>query len=162
VHRVTNGFLGELILGPGTFLQQVAGVTVLDPRERQHLADVRGVMLAFFAVALVSVAILVAAGLRVRDRAWLRGSVGAAAAALAGGLVVVGLLFAVFFDAAFDFFHRLFFAGGSYTFDPTQERLVQLFPETFWSDTALALSGVILVASVVIAWTALRRPSDEP
>src|SRR5437773_8962762 len=67
VHRVTNGYLGELLIGPGTFLQQVAGVTVLDARERQHLADVRGVMLGFFALALVALGVLLVATWRSRD-----------------------------------------------------------------------------------------------
>ena len=157
VHGVTNAVIGELIAGPATFLQAVGGAVVFDPRERQHLADVRSVLLAFFGLVVVSGVVLVLMALRTRDRAWLWRSVGGSAAVLAGAVVVVGALFALFFDAAFDLFHRLLFAGGSYTFDPSQERLVQLFPEDFWAETSIALALVILVLAVATAWFGLRR-----
>ena len=157
VHRITNAVLGELILGPATFLQQVAGVDVFDPRERQHLVDVRGVFMGFFGAVLIAIVVLALAGWRARDREVLWRSVAAGTAVLAGAVVIVGALFAVFFDAAFDLFHRLFFPSGSYTFDPLHERLVQLFPEDFWSETSIALAGVILVLSVAVTWVALRR-----
>jgi integral membrane protein (TIGR01906 family) len=157
VHRVTNAVLGELIFGPATFLQQVAGVGVFDERERQHLADVHGVMLEFFAVAVIAIGILVVAALRARDRAWLWRSVAAGTAVLGGAVIVVGVLFAVFFDAMFDIFHRVFFAAGSYDFDPLTERLVQLFPEDFWSETSTALAVVLLVVSLAVTWFAFRR-----
>jgi integral membrane protein (TIGR01906 family) len=157
VHRVTNSILGDLILGPPTFLQQVGGVAVFDPRERQHLVDVRGVLLTFFALIVVAIAVLVLAGWRARDRTWLWRSVAAGSAVLAGAVVIVGALFALFFDAAFELFHRLLFPSGSYTFDPSQERLVQLFPEDFWAETSIALAIVILVISVGVAWFARGR-----
>jgi len=157
VHRVTNAVLGELIFGPATFLQQVGGVDVFDPRERQHLVDVRSVLVQFLAVILAGIVILVIAGWRARDREWLWRSVAAGTAVLAGAVVVVGAVFAIAFDQAFDFFHRLFFAGGSYTFDPREERLVQLFPEDFWSETSIALALAILVLAVAVTWFALRR-----
>lgn len=157
VHRVTDAVVGELILGPATFLQQVAGVDVFDPRERQHLADVRGVLIGFFAVVLVAMAVLLVAGRRARNRDWLWRSVAGGTAALAGAVVIAGVAFAVFFDAAFEFFHRLLFASGSYSFDPRQERLVQLFPEAFWAETSIALALVLLVLSLAVTWGALRR-----
>jgi integral membrane protein (TIGR01906 family) len=157
VHRVTDAILGELVFGPATFLQEVGGSPVFDPRERQHLADVRSVLIAFFAVVLVAVVVLAVAAWRARDRAWLWRSIAGGTAVLAGAVVVVGALFALFFDAMFDIFHRLFFASGSYTFDPGEERLVQLFPEDFWSETSIALALVILVVAVAVTYLALQR-----
>src|SRR5205814_7031546 len=121
------------------------------------LADVRSGLLAVFGLVVVSGVVLVLMALRTRDRAWLWRSVGGSAAVLAGAVVVVGALFALFFDAAFELFHRLLFAGGSYTFDPSQKRLVQLFPEDFWAETSIALALVILVLAVATAWFGLRR-----
>jgi uncharacterized membrane protein len=115
------------------------------------------VFLAFFGLVGLAIVILAVAGRRARDRAWLWRSIAGGTAVLAGAVVVVGALFAVFFDAAFELFHRLFFAGGSYTFDATQERLVQLFPEAFWSETSVALAIVILVVALAVTWAALRR-----
>ena len=163
VHRVTNAVVGELILGPATFLQQVAGVAVFDLRERQHLADVRSVLLGFVALVLLSIVVLVVAAWRVRDgdRARLWRSIARGTAVLAGAVIIVGAIFALFFDAAFDMFHRLLFPGGSYTFDPGQERLVQLFPEDFWSETSIALAVVLLILSIVVTWVALRRAAGD-
>lgn len=157
VHRVTDAIVGELILGPATFLQQVAGVDVFDPRERQHLADVRGVLLGFFGVVAVAIAVLLVAGWRARDRERLWRSVAVGTGVLAGVVMTLGAVFALFFDAAFDLFHRLFFASGSYTFDPGQERLVQLFPEDFWSETSIALAVVIFVLSLAVTALAVAR-----
>ena len=71
-------------------------------------------------------------------------------------VVAVGSVAALFFDATFDVFHRIFFASGSYTFDPVNERLVQLFPEQFWSETAIALAFVILGLSLLVLFGSLR------
>lgn len=157
VHRVTNAVLGELILGPATFLQQVAGAPVFGPRERQHLADVRAVLLAFGAVVAAAIALLAVTGLKAADRTWFWRSMAAGGVVLAGSVVVLGAVFALFFDVAFEVFHRLLFAGGSYAFDPLNERLVQLFPEEFWSETSIALAVVLLVLAIVVARAAVRR-----
>jgi integral membrane protein (TIGR01906 family) len=157
VHRVTDAVLAELIFGPATFLQQVTGISVFDPREREHLADVRRVLIGFAALAAASVVLLAVVAVRARDRGRVWRAVRGGAAVLAGAVVVVGALFAVFFDTMFDLFHRLLFAGGSYSFNPEQERLVQLFPEDFWAETSVALAVVILVLSLGVAWVARGR-----
>ncbi|HXG25791.1 MAG TPA: DUF1461 domain-containing protein, partial [Candidatus Binatia bacterium] len=58
------------------------------------------------------------------------------------------------FDAAFELFHQLFFTRGTYTFDPRTDKLVQLFPYEFWSETAIAVGAVILVVSAATWWVA--------
>jgi integral membrane protein (TIGR01906 family) len=115
------------------------------------------VLIGFFGLVAIAALVLVTAWRQARDRAWFWRAVGGGGAALAGAVVVVGALFALFFEAAFEVFHRLLFAGGSYTFDPRQERLVQLFPEDFWSETSIALAVVILVLALVATWFGLRR-----
>jgi uncharacterized membrane protein len=57
----------------------------------------------------------------------------------------------------FEAFHRLFFAGGSYTFDPRTERLVQLFPDAFWFETSIMLGGVLVVLAVAVRLLVGRR-----
>ena len=156
VHRVTDAVLGELILGPATFLQQIQGAAVFDPRERQHLADVRGVLMGFAVLLLAAVLALASSAWKARDRAWLWRSVAGGAMTLAGMVVVVGTVFAISFDAAFELFHRLLFAGGSYAFDPRNDRLVQLFPEDFWAETSIALAVTILVFAVMVSIAARR------
>jgi integral membrane protein (TIGR01906 family) len=78
-------------------------------------------------------------------------------------VVAAGVFSVVAFDAAFEIFHQLLFPGGSYTFDPTTERLVQLFPEVFWFETVVALGVVLLALSGLVAWLAgrARNPRAE-
>jgi integral membrane protein (TIGR01906 family) len=89
------------------------------------------------------------------ERAWA-----AIAAGMKGLIVAVvgaGIVAAFAFDAAFELFHRTFFPGGSYTFDPRTDRLVQLFPFDFWSETTIVLGAVIIVAAAAMALVAGRR-----
>jgi integral membrane protein (TIGR01906 family) len=83
------------------------------------------------------------------ERAW---------SAIAGGMrglivaiVVAGIIASVAFDAVFELFHRLFFPAGSFTFDPRTDRLVQLFPFDFWSETTIVLGGLIVAAAVFVS-----------
>ena len=69
---------------------------------------------------------------------------------------------AVAFDALFEIFHRMFFPGGTYLFDPATDRLVQLFPFAFWSETTIVVGALILLISVVVFAGASRRASATP
>jgi integral membrane protein (TIGR01906 family) len=161
LRAATDAILADLVVGPPDFDVAVDGAPVLNERERGHMRDVRGVFIGFFAVALALAAVaLVIAARRRGDarRASLR-AVRAGAVGLALTLVLAGVVALVAFDALFETFHRLFFAGGTYTFDPATERLVQLFPFQFWQETAIALGAVAVVLAVVVAAGAGRRLS---
>ena len=155
----TDAILHDLVVGPPDFDVTVAGAPVLNERERSHMRDVRGVFIAFFAVALAFVVgTLIVTTRRGADQAagtWRAVRNGAL------GLIVV-LVFAggaavLAFDLMFEIFHRLFFAGGSYTFDPATERLVQLFPFQFWQETAMAVGIVAIIVAGILAVVARRR-----
>jgi integral membrane protein (TIGR01906 family) len=158
---VTTAILGDLFLWQGDFTVGEARLDpVLNDRERAHMRDVRGVFAGFELLVLAGLVLLFAAFRRARDpetRAAAWRAVGNGAKGLIVGLVVVGA-FAVFaFDAAFEVFHRLFFSAGSYSFDPRTDRLVQLFPEQFWSETAVAVGIVAIAFAAVAGWQARRR-----
>ena len=70
---------------------------------------------------------------------------------------VVGAAVVFFFDAAFLLFHRVFFPQGNFTFDARTERLTQLFPDQFWTETALAISVIGLLTAAVVTVVAWRR-----
>jgi integral membrane protein (TIGR01906 family) len=117
-----------------------------------------GLWLAVIAAAVV---LVIAARGTSRDavaRAATWRAVRAGARALAVLIAVAGVFAIVAFDAAFELFHRLLFSG-NYTFDPATDKLVQLFPEAFWSEIAIAVGGVIIVAAIAVAWFAGRRAS---
>ncbi len=157
VHAVTDAVLAEIFLGPGTFEQRVGNELVFDARERSHLADVRAVVLLALGLAVGALLVIAWAIWRRRGSPWLWRLVERTAAVLAVSIVVVGVAFTVAFDAAFELFHRLLFAGGTYTFDPRTDRLVQFFPERFWTETAVAVSAVALALALVSWWVGQRR-----
>jgi integral membrane protein (TIGR01906 family) len=166
--RVTASLLGDLVLWQGDFAVGTTDSPVLDmlddvlsSPERAHMRDVRNVFTGFWLLVLAGVAVLAIgfrrahAGTEARAAAWL--SVASGARGLAVAITIAGVITVVAFDAAFEVFHRLFFSSGSYTFDPARDRLVQLFPERFWSEISIAVGVVVLLASIVTWWVARRR-----
>jgi integral membrane protein (TIGR01906 family) len=160
VHALTNGVLSDLVVGPAAFAQEVGGSAVFDDRERSHLEDVRSVFFAFSVLVLLGAVALVLARIAARGAPWYRRAVGFGAVGLIVAVVIGAVVSVVAFDQAFEVFHELFFAGGSYTFDPATDRLVQLFPIQFWEETTLALGVVLVIISSVFAWWGLGRRSD--
>lgn len=149
--RVASRLLGDLVFWQGDFDVPVGSRQVLSPAEIGHMRDVRGVFAGFFALVAAALLILIVAfrrtrGTEARAAAWRAVAGGARGLAIAIAVVSAFVVFA--FDAAFEVFHRLFFAAGSYTFDPRTDKLVQLFPEAFWSETAVLLGVVALLASI--------------
>jgi integral membrane protein (TIGR01906 family) len=164
VDEVTREIVLEVWLGPGSFEQEVAGEPVFNDRERAHMADVRRVVLSFYAAVLLGAAVLLVAGLASRGSPWFWRAVGSGAKLLAVGTLAVGIAFLLLFDTAFTLFHRLFFAEGSWTFDPATDRLVQLFPYQFWTETtvAIAIVGLVLTTAVWALAARLAGPRGGP
>jgi integral membrane protein (TIGR01906 family) len=150
----TNAILHDLVLGPPDFAVEVRGSPVLVERERSHMRDVRGVFAGFFliaALAAVGLAVLVTGARRMGhpERAW--SAIATGMRGLIVAVVVVGVVAAVAFDQLFELFHTLFFPAGSFTFDPRTDRLVQLFPFTFWEETTTVLGAVIIVSAAILS-----------
>jgi integral membrane protein (TIGR01906 family) len=151
LRQATDAILSDLVVGPPDFDVVVAGEPVLNTRERAHMTDVRGVFVGLAAAALASVVVVIVAHRLSQGSAAFWRAVRGGAALLAVGVLGAGVVGAFAFDAAFEVFHRLFFAGGSYTFDARTDRLVQLFPDQFWFETSLAL-GALMVLLCLVAW----------
>jgi integral membrane protein (TIGR01906 family) len=162
VRTVTDSVLGEVYLGPGTFAQTVDGVPAFNDRERAHMANVRGVVVAFFGLVLVAAAVLVVGGIRSRGASWYWRAIARGSAVLAAGAVIVGIAFGLAFEQAFTLFHDLFFAPGTWSFDPATDRLVQLFPDAFWTETSVAIAIVGLVLTLGTWAFARRRAASRP
>jgi integral membrane protein (TIGR01906 family) len=158
---VTGALLGDVFLWRGGFDVAVDGAAVLTERERSHMRDVRGVFAGVVLLILVAAAWLAIEARRTRADAWARAglwrSAGRGATALAIVVVVLGVVSVIAFEAVFELFHRLFFTSGSYTFDPARDRLVQLFPQQFWSETTMLLGIGLVTLSALVAWIAARR-----
>jgi integral membrane protein (TIGR01906 family) len=160
LRTVTGQILADLVVGPPDFDATLDGAPVLKEAEREHMRDVRGVFLGFFAVAAVAALLLV--GLFVlerrgerRRRLWRR--LERTGYATAVGTLVVGVAGLLFFDAAFTLFHEVFFPGGNWMFDPRTDRLVQLFPEVFWVESTIAVGVTVIILGLLLALVARRR-----
>jgi integral membrane protein (TIGR01906 family) len=157
---IAASLVGDLLLWRGDFDVAVGGVPVLDDRERAHMRDVRGVFAGFFLLGVISAVGLVVAARRTTGteaRAAMWRAVSGGARGLAISLAVVGAFMLLAFEAAFEVFHRLFFSSGSYTFDPATDRLVQLFPQAFWSETATVVGIVAIAVALLTMWRARRQ-----
>ncbi len=166
LRTATDAILADLVIGPPDFDVEAAGSAVLNERERGHMRDVRTVFMGFFGAAAILAIGAVGVVLARRrtaaaqasstaPRSWL--AVRAGALTLIGLLVVGGVVALVAFDTLFEVFHQLLFPGGSYTFDPATERLVQLFPFRFWQESAIAVGVVAIAVALGVAWWAGRR-----
>ena len=159
LRTATNAILHDLVLGPPDFAVEIAGAPVLGARERAHMRNVRDTFAGFGLLAVAAALVVVAGVVGARrmghvERAW--SAIGTGMRVLVVAIAVAGVVATVAFDAAFEVFHRLFFPGGSYTFDPRTDRLVQLFPFEFWSETTIVLGAVIVVLAVIVAIAAGR------
>lgn len=65
-------------------------------------------------------------------------------------LLFIGLFILFAWDIFFVQFHELLFPPGSWTFSYS-DGLIRLFPEKFWLDFGILLSGTALLAGIVVA-----------
>lgn len=143
----------ELVLGPGDFLiEGPDGEPFYDADERSHLGDARlllGVLLAAGGVSILGLALALLRWSDRRAAVWT--VIGRTGLTTAIVVVVLGLVSLVAFDALFTLFHRVFFPGGNWSFDPATQRLVQLYPFAFWQIAASAL-GVLVFLLGLATW----------
>jgi len=149
--------VNDLIFASGDFdFVAPDGTPFFDASERAHMRDVRVVLYGFLGLSAIAAIFLgVVAYRRRADAAVLRG-ISRGGLWLVIGTIVLGVFAAVAFDQAFELFHEIFFPGGNFSFDPTTERLVQLYPFAFWQYTSAAL-GVLLIAGGSLTWFVGRR-----
>ena len=152
VRSATGSILADLLFGPPSFAVAVNGQPVLVAAERSHMVDVRNVLLASVVILGVAFALLAALFATNRRRAWFWHAIAAGSGALTVVGVVVGVAVLFFFDAAFLLFHLIFFPQGNFSFDPRTQRLTQLFPDQFWTETAMAIAvlGLLIAAGVTV------------
>lgn len=158
-HRFSDLTVTELLLGPGTFaFAGPGGGALFDASEASHLRDARALLFGFVAVAVLAI-VLVAPHLRraPREAAWRR--VARGGGGLAAGIVVLGAVALLAFEPAFELFHRIFFPGGNWAFDPGSQRLVQLYPLPFWRYVSTLVGAMAALLGVATWWFARRRAS---
>jgi integral membrane protein (TIGR01906 family) len=161
-HEYSDKTIADLVFGPGTFdFAGPAGTAFYSPDERSHMRDVRTVLYSFLALSALAAVLLAIVLVRRRADPTLKRAIGRGGVILVVGTLVLGVFAAVAFDAAFELFHRLLFPGGNFSFDPTTQRLVQLYPFAFWQLSATAM-GILLIAGGAAAWFVGRRRAQSP
>jgi len=155
-HALSDRTVSELLFGPGTFAMSGPGGTPFyDAAEVEHLRDARTLLWLLFATATLAVLGIAVALVRSDHPRPIVRAVGMGGALVAVGVVVIGLVGLVAFEPLFELFHRIFFPGGNWAFDPRTERLVQLYPMTFWQLIA-ALLGVVAGVLGILVWLVAR------
>ena len=158
-YRLSDRAIRELLVGPGTFAfsMREGGPRFLDAAEASHLRDVRVVLFGLLLILGTAVAVLAVGFVRARRSAWFWAAVRAGAAIVVAGFTLIGVVLVVAFDAAFTLFHLVFFPGGNWSFDPTRQRMVQLYPTPFWEYAAASLAALSVAAGLAVLWVAGRQ-----
>jgi len=143
---LSDALVGDL-LTDGAFDAPLGGAPLLSAGERAHLVDVGGLLRTVLGAGVGGLLLLGFA--RLRRRTWLRAAARDGAMLIAGGALAAAAAFALAFDATFSFFHGLFFAAGTWSFNPATDRLVQLYPERFWILAALLFCVTLAAISLI-------------
>lgn len=148
-------FKGSFIKGEAEFFS---------PRDKQHMIDVKGLFINGFYIrnlTLVYAALFLlllfwktSAGDGFRKLA--RCGIAIAFAGIAPVLLVI-ILMSIDFYKYFTVFHKIFFTNDLWLLDPAVDRLVNIFPEQFFTDMAFRISylyiaemAVILIGSMLV------------
>lgn len=150
-------------------------------REKQHLNDVRKALnasiISLYALLSLFISLLAFSALKISEIAkahsnhhiWLQDYANFISRVLlfGGALTLVFGAFLLFFmlsdfSAAFESFHRLFFQKGTYTFNPTKEMIVRLYPEQLFMDLGKRILKFAIIDSAgCILFGALLTLKDQ-
>jgi integral membrane protein (TIGR01906 family) len=144
--------------------QVLDGQPAYNTRELGHMRDVQRVYQASawaWQSALILVTMLAfTLGWRAENRPALASALKWGGLASAGLMGAMGLLALVAWQVWFLAFHQVFFAAGTWTF-AYSDILIRLFPNRFWFDAALTITGLTTGAGLLVsgigAW--LVRPA---
>lgn len=129
-------------------------------RELRHMADVKHTTSLAFALAVISAVFGACTALVSRHNEGLRSDV-------AGGIqrgcklallsiAVLAILSMTAWDRAFDAFHEVFFAAGTWRF-PYSDSLIRLYPEQLFIDAALMIAIFVAIsAGAMLGFLTLR------
>jgi integral membrane protein (TIGR01906 family) len=157
VDRVTGEILGDLFVGGSFDAAFAEDAPLLNDRERSHMGDVSRLVQLLVGITLAALLVAVVTALLLRREPERQGRTMLIAAGAIGAVaLVLAVVFAMAFDAAFLAFHQVFFPPGTYLFEPGS-KLITLFPGGFWFDASLAAGGAIILTALAVAVIGLRR-----
>lgn len=129
---------------------------LFNPREVQHMRDVKRLVWWVYAAAAVSGIYLLSAtswGIVVNGQGFL----GVLAQRIIRGVALMGILVVVVgvfalagFDTLFLKFHQLAFANDLWQLDPRRDYLVIIFPQGFWFDATMRVVALTVAGAVAL------------
>ena len=165
-HQFSDRSVEQLVLGGDFDFDGPDGAPFYDANERGHLGDARlllGVFLIVGGIGIVAIGAALGTWKDRRPAIWMI----IRRAGLTTSLVVlgVGVISLVAFDSLFTLFHQVFFPGGNWSFDPSTQRLVQLYPFRFWQIAAAALGTLVFILGLATwllgRWAGRRAESGS-
>lgn len=130
-----------------------ADCALFSARELQHMRDVKQATTVAFALAAIFALVACAIAAASRFKAGLRSDImigagrGCKLTLLAVALLTVFSLGA--WDQAFDTFHQLLFAEGTWRF-PFSDSLIRLYPEQLFLDASLAIAAFVSPSALLL------------
>ena len=124
--------------------------------ETLHMEDVKGLMRAIFranevalgfVIAYVAGAVLWSGERSGRDLA--KATLAAVGVGAAVG-IAVGVLAIVGFESAWERLHEIIFTNDLWLLDPRTDRLIQMFPESFWQEATFIVVGLALAEAIAL------------
>jgi hypothetical protein len=140
-----------------------SGTPAFNDRELRHMRDVRQYLVGLYLLHAIGLAGVVGLAVPRRTRPAVLDGLGAGALLTLGIAAFTGVFVAISPVGFLGGFHRVFFSGGSWRFAET-DTLRRLFPDRFWSDTAVALGALVAAQAMLILGAAvlLRRQAMRP
>jgi integral membrane protein (TIGR01906 family) len=153
--------------------EEFVDISVYNQRDIAHLKDVKGLVQLVYRLQFVSLAYIVVyiffTFLLLRDAFWrqlARRLIWGSGATIVI-LAVLGVIALVDFDQFFLLFHLVSFRNDLWQLYPG-DKLLAMFPESFFNDAALFIGGAITLEAIIIgvaAWGFLRwkgKAKPEP
>ena len=134
--------------------------TLFSAEETIHMEDVKGLMRTLFRANEVALGFVLAyvAGtvLWTRERSGRELAKETLAGVGVGAAfgIVVGVIALVGFESAWERMHEIIFTNDFWLLDPSKDRLIQMFPETFWAEATYIVVGLALAEAVVLVGAA--------
>lgn len=132
------------------------GRRAFDRRELAHFEDVRTVVSLFLAAGAAGLAVIALAAGPVRQRSLVRRGLLAGTRLTVALFAALGALMLIGFDAFFDAFHDLFFAGDSWRLPPLGTAR-SLYPDALWALLGGALVVLVFAQAAAIELGLRRR-----
>lgn len=133
--------------------EDAAHCPLFNSNELRHLEDVKRIVTFISALALICGITVAAALLAARSRPELQRGLrdGARAGAIfaLAAIVTLAVVAAAAWDSAFDRFHELFFAAGTWRF-PFSDSLIRLYPEQLFVDASLVIGGFCAAGALIM------------